>query len=61
VSASQELAEALLVRDGIIVAIGTDTEVEKEADFIVFSQNLFENQPNDSLETYLKGELIYEQ
>ncbi|MFT5618099.1 MAG: putative amidohydrolase YtcJ [Arenicella sp.] len=40
-------------------------EVGKEADFIVLSQNLFEVRPSQIsktkvLETYLKGELIYE-
>ncbi|MFH6605085.1 amidohydrolase family protein [Maribacter algicola] len=45
--------------------VGT-LEVGKEADFIVLSQNLFDiptNQINQTqvLETYLKGELIYEQ
>jgi predicted amidohydrolase YtcJ len=45
--------------------VGT-LEVGKEADFIVLSQNLFDIQPNQInqtvvLETYLKGELIYEQ
>ncbi|WP_156168318.1 amidohydrolase family protein [Kordia zhangzhouensis] len=45
--------------------VGT-LEVGKEADFIVLSQNLFDIQPTQInqtqvLETYLKGELIYEQ